>query len=57
MCMHVFTLCVCVRKTKREVKRHRGQKAVMIWENKVIMGWESLAMGLTEMDKVIIEAS
>lgn len=31
MCMHVFTLCVCVRKTKREVKRHRGQKAVMTW--------------------------
>lgn len=31
VCMHGFARCVCVRKMKREVKRHRRQKAVTIW--------------------------
>ena len=53
--MRVFA-SVC-QEVKREAKRPRRQKAVMIWGEQGDMGWESLATGLTGMDKLIIEAS
>lgn len=45
MCMHVFTLCVCVREDEEKWKGTEGRKQWWFGENKVIMGWESLAHG------------
>lgn len=41
MCMHVFTLCVCVRKTKERSEKAQRQKAVMIWGEQGDIRWRA----------------